>query len=479
MSEDFTAVEGVMNLVSALYNNPAPGTGIKKLISFAQNLMGPKVPQVIVEYGVSQQLNLFGGYPLSSDRAPSIAFAVLFGVALVIHTGLFIINCSRGHYFWVSLAWIIYSIFKVIGFALRAAWSLDATKIDIGLTSEVFLIVPAIILVSANLILTQRLFTWRHPVGGSRKLFWTVMFGLYGFVLALIGITIAASFVPYLHFLTPEAYKKWIHVVQFTACCVIAYCFTSVALIGLSFWFPTSKDESLYTYQPWWIESFAPFYFVQKNAAQTAEASFMKRNSNHRHAIRVIAASSHHFKMVKGLTNKRGDLRHNMSMAIIVATTLLILVGAIGRCIVVFQDTTFAHATPAAHPWFMYICWGILEFIVNLIYIFGRVDLRFYRPDILPAAVRAIVTAEQTYYPSSDEEDEGFHRDRPETFAKLKEKTSQPQVEIQPASRFYDAEEETSQKDSSESRGSPAAPPQQQLQQPPYPVKSTGEDFKF
>ena len=70
------------------------------------------------------------------------------------------------------------------------------------------------------------------------------------------------------------------------------------------FWLPTSKDESRYTYQPWWIESFAPFYFVEKGAAQKAEASFMKRNSNHRHATRVIAATHHHFKMVKGLSNK-------------------------------------------------------------------------------------------------------------------------------------------------------------------------------
>ena len=32
----------------------------------------------------------------------------------------------------------------------------------------------------------------------------------------------------------------------------------------------------------------------------------MKRNSNHRHATRVIAATHHHFKMVKGLSTERG-----------------------------------------------------------------------------------------------------------------------------------------------------------------------------
>lgn len=62
----------------------------------------------------------------------------------------------------------------------------------------------------------------------------------------------------------------------------------------------------------------------------------------------------------------------------------------------------------------------MFEVIINVLYIVGRVDLRFYRPDVLPVAVRAIITAEQTYYPSSDEEEDGFHRDRPETYGKLR-----------------------------------------------------------
>ncbi|EMG47157.1 hypothetical protein G210_2546, partial [Candida maltosa Xu316] len=44
----------------------------------------------------------------------------------------------------------------------------------------------------------------------------------------------------------------------------------------------------------------------------------------------------------------------------------------------------------------MYFGWGVFEVIINVMLIVGRADLRFYRPDILPAKVRAIVTAEQT-----------------------------------------------------------------------------------
>ena len=97
-------------------------------------------------------------------------------------------------------------------------------------------------------------------------------------------------------------------------------------------WLPTKKDESRYTYQPWWIESFAPFC----EKVQQEAATFMKRNSNHRHATRVIA-THHHFKMVKGLSTERGDLKHNVSMGLLIISTVLTLFGSIVRVIVVFQ----------------------------------------------------------------------------------------------------------------------------------------------
>ncbi|EMG47181.1 hypothetical protein G210_2522, partial [Candida maltosa Xu316] len=70
------------------------------------------------------------------------------------------------------------------------------------------------------------------------------------------------------------------------------------------------------------------------------------------------------------------------------------------------------YASDAESKWFMYVCWGVFEVIINVLYIVGRVDLRFYRPDILPAKVRSIITAEQSYYPSEDEDEDGV---RPQT----------------------------------------------------------------
>ena len=146
----------------------------------------------------------------------------------------------------------------------------------------------------------------------------------------------------------------YINLNRWASIMVIVYSLTATSLIGLSLWLPTKKDENRYTYQPWWIESFAPFYFIKKGAAQEAAETFMKRNSNHRHATRVIAATHHHFKVVKGLSNQRGDLKHNVSLVIIIISTVCLLIASILRAIVVFQARTNFKSGPAAEPVSMY-----------------------------------------------------------------------------------------------------------------------------
>lgn len=408
----YTASTGLAHLFQAMQNEGADGTGIVKLLAITANIGGKKIPDVLIQYSVAVQINLFGGYPTTADVAPCALFCGIFGLLALIHLLIFSLNFSRGHYFWLSLAWFIYCLMRVVGFALRIVWGKDLTKLKVALTSEFFLLVPSILLVSLDLILAQRLFTWRHPVGGSRRLFWSIMIGMYAGVVVIVGISTLASFVPYIDFLSKKAFDLWKDVVKATSIPAILYSLTSIILIGLSYFFPpTAKDENLYTYQPWWIESFSLFYFVQPGAAQQAEETFMKRNHNHRHAIRVIAATHHHYNVVEGLSNERGDLKHNFSLMLIFVTAILIFVGNVGRAVVVFQAKSAYDSSAICKPVAMYICWGAFEVIINLLYIFGRVDLRFYRPDVLPKRVRAIITAEQSYYPSEAEDEDGDEMD--------------------------------------------------------------------
>ena len=412
MSLNYTASHGLLQVLYALNNGPAEGTGILIILLQAKNFLGNEIPPTLIDYAVNVQINLFGDYPTKKDIVPSAIFAGVFGVFMLAHLFVFIANAKRGHYFYLSFAWIFYNILAFLGWLLRAVWSKDITSIKIGIASSIFLVLSTICLVSFNLILAQRIFTWRHPVGGSRNLFWNTMFTFYGFVMGFIAMTIVASVVPYLYLLSHKVFSRYVTCVKVASIMIVLYSVTSLCLIGLSYLFqPTKKDENLYTYQPWWIKSFSQMYYVEHGAAQQAEETFMKRNHNHRHAVRVIAATRHHHNMVEGLTNERGDLKHNGSLAILTVTTIFILVGTISRCIACFQARMRRDQTSVCNPILMYICWGVLQTLINILYLVGRVDLRFYRPDKLPAKVRAIITAQQTVnvsdFEDSDDEYEG------------------------------------------------------------------------
>ncbi|KAG7192218.1 uncharacterized protein KQ657_001936 [Scheffersomyces spartinae] len=406
MSEgEYTAVHGLMQLMRYQNNYPNLMSGVDKLSAQAKNLFGPNPPPVLIDYALQYQMNLFGDYPTSKDVVPSAIFSAVFGIIAIIHLGIFSINYSRGHYFWLSLGWAFYAIMRTIGWILRIVWSKDLTRTGLGIADEVLLLIPAVLLIAFNLILAQRIFTWRHPVGGSRKLFWAFMMILYVLVIGVIAMCIVGSAVPYLYFLSTAAVSRYQKVVEAAMILLCLYSLTAVSLLGLAYFLkPTRRDESLYTYQPWWIESFAPTYFVRKGAEKEAAVSFLKRNRNQRNAIRVIAATHHHYKQVHGVTNERGALGHNVSLGIVSISTVLILIGCILRTVVVFEKRYQMNSGPATKPVAMYIAWGLFEFIINAMYIIGRVDLRFYRPNKLPNNVRDINTADQTHVIPSDDE---------------------------------------------------------------------------
>lgn len=436
---EYTAVHGLMTLLKYQNNYPADGTGAMALAKQAKNLLGPKIPPIMVEYSTATQLALFGDYPDSSDVAPSALFAALFSVVAILHFTLFAINYSRGHYFWLSLGWVFYAIIRVLGFGLRIQWSRDLSATQVGITSEVFLILPTVLIASFNLILAQRIFTWRHPVGGSKSIFWGLMIVLYALVAGVVAMTIVASGGLNIYLLSEANYARYKKVVMTTSILIILYSLCAVALILLAWLFkPTKNDEGLYTYQPWWIESFSPLYFVKKGVPQKAAATFMKRNSNHRHAIRVIGATNTHHNTVKGLSNDRGELKHNFSIVIVTVTTLIILTSSILRSVVCFQERMKYDAAPVGSAPVMYVFWGALEFFVNMLYIIGRVDLRFYRPDRLPKDVRSIITAEQSDVESDPDMDLVVSTEKQSTVDDKLSKVDENEVNVKQSTRNND-----------------------------------------
>ena len=96
---EYTALQGLVALLYSINDGAFVGTGIKLMVDQAHNLLGPNLPPAVVDYTVGTLINLFGGYPNSQDIPASIVFAVIFGVIMIIHTVILVINTSRGHIF--------------------------------------------------------------------------------------------------------------------------------------------------------------------------------------------------------------------------------------------------------------------------------------------------------------------------------------------------------------------------------------------
>lgn len=389
----------ILTLVSQMTGGAATGTGIVKLMQLTKSYLHLKnihdIPDYLVVAVKQFQQSQFGSYPDQKDVAPSAVFTACFFILFLAHTSMFAVNRSRGHKFYMSLAFGFYCLMRFLGFAMRIAWAKDILRLRAGIASEVFLIIPTVFLASFNLVLAQRLFTWKHPIIGTKKLFWEGMLVLYSIVVAVVVMSIVAGVVPYLYFLNQSHYDMCRNVMKVTSVLIVLYSLLAAILVGAAFLFPTAKkDRESLIYQPFWIKSFHPTYFPKKNAAKLGEEVFVKRHAgDERKPLRTVVGAG--LRIIDDKEEPESEeltdfeeageeiftLKHNKSIAIVATTTLFVFLGAIFRCVGCFLDTTYATQGWIFKPVVMYVLWGALETIVNIIYLVGRIDLRFYRPD--------------------------------------------------------------------------------------------------
>ncbi|GMG23795.1 unnamed protein product [Ambrosiozyma monospora] len=378
-------------LIKKLTNGAADGTGIVKLVGLTQNMLKLKdphdIPSVLIKMVEGEQQAQFGSYPDHKDIAPSAVFLAIFAVLFLAHTTVFAINYRRGHKFFLSLGFAFYCTLRWLGFALRLTWAKDLLKLHIGITGTVLTILATVFIASFNLVLAQRIFTWRHPVFGNSKLFWTLMYTLYSIVVAVVAMTIVAGTVPYLYFLSRSHYDMCRNVVKVTSILITLYSLLAIILVVAAYAIPAhQKDKDALVFQPFWIKSFKPTYFVQKGADKECEDQFAAKFANDprepkRTMLGGSLGKSAELEEFLGSGDAKFSANHNVSILIIATTTILVFVGALMRCIAMFEDKTYATQNNIHKPVVMYVVWGAFETIANILYLVGRVDLRFYRPD--------------------------------------------------------------------------------------------------
>lgn len=186
---NYTATQGLIHSIQAIYNWADVRSGVKQVVTISHNLLGG-VPNVMVRAAVDDQFNILGGYPGKEVMAGSIIFLNLNIILMVAYLFIFIFNLMRGHLFWPHTLLIIYSVSKVVGWALFLCFNLERTKVSYIIAAYSFLIASTIFLIACNLMFSQRIFTWRHIVVNARKLFNNVMYGHYIVVVLLIRMAL-------------------------------------------------------------------------------------------------------------------------------------------------------------------------------------------------------------------------------------------------------------------------------------------------
>lgn len=381
----------LISLFRSQTNGAADGTGVLKLVDKAKALLGNNLPQYLVDYTLSIQMSIFGDYPSSKDIAPSAIFLSIFIIFTLAHLYIFTKNMMRGHRFWLSLLFAFYCFLRFLGFTLRVVWAKDILKMKTGIASEIFIVIPVVILAGLNLILAQRIFTWRHPHLGSTKFFWANMITTYAIVTGVVVMAIIGSVVPYIYFLSEHHFKMCKQVNQAASVLCVLFSLLAIFLVAAAYLVPSSKrDVSMWTYQPWWVESFGMWYFVPKDSAKRAEKSFKERDDHAFNATRIIASTHERSNQVERVQSidKSGKLGHNHSILIIALTTLILLISTLFRCVSTFIEQQKGNQSWIFEPVVMYIMFGVLEVFINILYLTGRVDLRFYRPDRLKKSMR-------------------------------------------------------------------------------------------
>ncbi|ODV62401.1 DUF3112 domain-containing protein ASCRUDRAFT_25019, partial [Ascoidea rubescens DSM 1968] len=385
-------------IISSMTNGAAPGTGSKLLVEQATKMFNGQIPDYVSQYALSQQRAIFGSYAHGNkDIIPSSIFAAVFALIGLLHLFIFIKNYSRAHKFYYSLALFFYSLLRFLGFLLRAIWANDTLKVEIGLASSILIVIPSIILAALNLAFSQRIFTWRHPKVGSSKPFWTLMLSIYTIVIGIVVMAIVADSVIVLYYLSEKHFTMCKNVARVASLFAVLFSCSASILIALAYIYkPGTSNQNFLIYQPWWIESFNLNYFVKKNSILQAEKVFIN-NPNFdfkKNVVRVIPSSLHHYTKIEDAAGmpdlgleESPVLKHNHSIFLITLTTILLLISSIFRCVSCFIDQKVGNQSWIFRPVVMYIMFGVLEVIVNVLYILWRIDLRFYKPDRLPKSV--------------------------------------------------------------------------------------------
>ncbi|EFQ96972.1 hypothetical protein MGYG_00016 [Nannizzia gypsea CBS 118893] len=142
-----------------------------------------------------------GGRPtVSIDVAICAVFIAIFLVGAISHFTMFRKNLKRNHKFIPSAASGGFCMARIVANILRIVWAANPMDIDIAIAAQVFVAAGVLILFVLNLIFAQRMLRASHPaVGWSRPVSYAfkILYILIGLTLVMvITATVQSFFTP-------------------------------------------------------------------------------------------------------------------------------------------------------------------------------------------------------------------------------------------------------------------------------------------
>ncbi|KAJ8098657.1 hypothetical protein POJ06DRAFT_257633 [Lipomyces tetrasporus] len=312
---------------------------------------------------------MFGDYPVRKhDIAGSVVCIVCFLVLAVVNMTMLRRNLARGHKFIPSGAMFGLCMARIITFSMRLAYTTHPTNINISIAANIFLAAGVVILFILNILFSQRVFTSRHPsLAYVGSLFYTVMRAFYISVIVFLIVLIVTTGV-YYH--TNHTVQQGIS--QFRKVAMVYFvvsAFLPIPIVAAAYWIPRSeKDETWPVHYAHWIERYSGLYSPDPRRKPSAAEFYAEiPQGETRRPVHVIPPP------------ERGARQVSVAL-ILIAAVILTFATAVRTA------SSFVVVSLLEKPWYdyrvtMYLCIALAELLVEIMWIVGRVDLKFYIPD--------------------------------------------------------------------------------------------------
>ncbi|KAK9358339.1 hypothetical protein V1504DRAFT_461498 [Lipomyces starkeyi] len=312
---------------------------------------------------------IFGDYPVRKDDiAGSVVCIVCFFVLAVTNMTIFRRNRARGHKFIPSGAMFGLCMARIVTFSMRVAYTTHLSNVNISIASSIFIAAGVVILFVLNILFSQRVFTAQHPsrayVG---SLFFNIMKIYYFSIIAFLIVLIISTGV-YYH--TNATVMKGI--AQFRKVAMVYFtiaAFLPTLIVTAAYAIPRSKQDRTWpVHYAHWIGKYSGVYSPDpRNMPSASEFYSEIHEGDTRTPVHVIPPSD------------RGA--REVSLVLIIVPSVLLTFATAVRTV-----STFKSAVEIFKPWYdyrvtMYLCIALVELSVEITWIVGRVDLRFYIPD--------------------------------------------------------------------------------------------------